>query len=313
LLDEALAAPDHPWIANNVRVLEQTRANARKNIGEVAVVGGPAGAELLVNGIPVGRLPLAQPIRLDRGQVELQLRAAGYAPLSRSLRIAGGARERLSMTLERVPGGPGVETAPPPAAATAPPVTRPPGDSATTVAGPQPLSADGGDAAPAAPAATAGTDGAAATGGIAGTPPTPADSETGGGGSRLLRPMAWTAAVGAAAGLTLGVVETIVATNRIDEFNHHTAPSPTADDPDRRVLDCATAQLSDTCRSIRNAHDRARVLAIVGYVAGGALAATSAVLFVLSSRRSPGVDTARAAVACAPELPGPGLACRFSF
>src|ERR1051326_5739594 len=49
LLDEALAVPDHPWIARNAGALLQTRANARRNIGQVSVTGTPAGAQVLVN------------------------------------------------------------------------------------------------------------------------------------------------------------------------------------------------------------------------------------------------------------------------
>src|SRR5262245_58798349 len=101
LLDEALGAPDHPWIASNLKVLEQSRVTVRKNIGELVVTGGPAGAELLVNGRPAGRLPLAGPLRLDRGPVEIVLRAPGHTAASRTIQLGGGARESVSVTLER--------------------------------------------------------------------------------------------------------------------------------------------------------------------------------------------------------------------
>jgi hypothetical protein len=104
--------------------------------------------------------------------------------------------------------------------------------------------------------------------------------------------------------MTLGIVETVAATHRVDEFNNHTSVSG--------VSDCATEQLSDECRSIRDARDRARALAIVGYVGAGLFAATSATLWVLSSRPASG-GTAPSSVACAPALSSPGLSCRFVF
>src|SRR5215475_9606181 len=65
-LGEAVASPDHPWVAKNLPTLKAQLAAAKAQIGELYIVGEPAGAEVLVNGKPVGKLPLAAPIRLDK-------------------------------------------------------------------------------------------------------------------------------------------------------------------------------------------------------------------------------------------------------
>lgn len=284
LLDEALAVPDHPWIARNVAALEQTRDNARRNIGEVSVTGTPAGAQVLVNGHVVGALPLPGPLRLDRGPAELEVRATGHAPMTRSLRIAGGARETVAVALAATGAAPAAVISPP-AATPVPPATTPLAVAPTHVAVPvEPASA------PAVPAAVDDT-------GASGAP---------------WRPLAFTAAGLAAGSLVVGIVETVVARNRADDFNTHTVASPTPADPNRRVHDCETSALSGDCRSIRDAHDRARTLAIVGYVGAGAFALTSAYLFWRAAdSATPTVAGGR--LGCLPTVATPGLSCRLAF
>src|SRR5262249_49377570 len=65
-LGEAVSSPDHPWVAKNLPTLKAQLAAAKGQIGELFIVGEPAGAEVLVNGKSVGKLPLAAPIRLDK-------------------------------------------------------------------------------------------------------------------------------------------------------------------------------------------------------------------------------------------------------
>jgi hypothetical protein len=270
LLGEALAVPDHPWIARNHDTLERTRANARQNIGEVSVTGAPAGAEIFVNGHSVGSLPLAAPLRLDKGPAEIQVRAPGHVPITHSLSISAGAREHLTVALG--------EALPPPAPATQPSSSPTP-------------------SLPSTPSPPSSSD----------VVPSPAASPFG--------TLAFTAAGLAVAGLTVGIIESVIASRRADDFNDHTAPSPLAGDPNHRAPDCETSQLNDECRALQDAHDRARTLAIVGYVGAGVFAATSAVLFVAAQRHAggPGSDTTSSRVACAPVLPGAGLTCRLRF
>ena len=286
LLTEALAVPDHPWIARNRATLEQTLTNARKNIGEVTVTGSPDGAQVLVNGRPAGTLPLAGPLKLDRGPVELQLQARGYVPATRALTIAGGARSSLTIALLPVGGAPAVAAAPP--VRVEPPLVAP-------AAAPAPADVARPIAIPVAPAPA---------------PETPAQEPD---HAPLLRPLAWTAGGVAAASLVFAIVETVTSGHRIDDFNNHTGPAPLADDPTHRAPDCQTAQLSDECRSLRDDWQRARTLAIVGYVGAGVFAGAAATLFVLSHRPAPPESPPATGLACAPALPSPGLTCALRF
>src|SRR3982750_4525321 len=109
-LGEAVASPDHPWVAKNLATLKAQLATAKSQIGELYIIGEPAGAEVVVNGKSVGRLPLSAPVRLDKGRVDLQVRATGYLPASDTVTMVGGKREDRSYRLQRE----AVAVAPPP-------------------------------------------------------------------------------------------------------------------------------------------------------------------------------------------------------
>jgi hypothetical protein len=100
-LDEALAAMDHPWVAHNKATLEDARTRLRRMIGELTITGEPAGAEVLINGRPSGRLPLPGPLRLGKGTVEVELRAPGYPTATKSVMVPGGGTESVSLVLAR--------------------------------------------------------------------------------------------------------------------------------------------------------------------------------------------------------------------
>lgn len=98
-LDKALAAVNHAWIRKNRVVLESSLATVRARVGQIDLRGEPPGSELLVNGRPRGRLPLAAPVRVSEGQVELELRNPGYTSMTRTLNLAGGQILHLYMGL----------------------------------------------------------------------------------------------------------------------------------------------------------------------------------------------------------------------
>src|SRR6185436_16251994 len=83
---------------------------------ELYVIGEPNGAEVLVNGKVVGRLPLSMPIRLDKGRAEVQVRAPGYVATTDTVTMVGGKREDRSYRLQRE----AVAVATPPPAAPGP-------------------------------------------------------------------------------------------------------------------------------------------------------------------------------------------------
>ena len=98
-LDEALADPDNYWVAKNRGVLDGARTHVRGMIGQVAITGAPNGAEVLVNGRSVGRLPLGQDVRAGKGPAEIEVRADGYVSATRSIVIPGGGREQVAIKL----------------------------------------------------------------------------------------------------------------------------------------------------------------------------------------------------------------------
>jgi hypothetical protein len=100
-LSEALAFPEHPWITKNAPALERALATIRASIGEITVGGGPAGATVILNGRVAGTLPLPAPLRIAKGPADVEVRAPGYVTASRSLRVAGGDRQSLTIVLDK--------------------------------------------------------------------------------------------------------------------------------------------------------------------------------------------------------------------
>jgi hypothetical protein len=113
-LSQALKAGKDPWIKKQRRPLEDALVTIKAHIARLEIVGEPADAEVSVNGNVVGRLPLAAPVRVGAGEIQVELRAPGYAAGSRSVRVDGGQYQKIALRLER-------EAAPPP-----PPVVNPP-------------------------------------------------------------------------------------------------------------------------------------------------------------------------------------------
>ena len=127
-------------------------------------------------------------------------------------------------------------------------------------------------------------------------------------GSRL-RPAAWAAAVLAAGGLVLGIVETKLAVDRQDAFNDHTGPDPS--NPARTVKDCSTTVEPAACVPLERDYNSSVRLAIIGYSLAGILAIGSAVMFALSSQ-SPAAS-ASIARGCGLQLRNPGAFCTLVF
>jgi len=108
-LGEALSLPEHPWVARNLGDLTGALATVRTNISEVTIGGGPAGAEVFINGQSFGRLPLTSPVRLGKGPADIEFRAPGYLTASRLLKVPGGTQETIAIVLTKA----SVESPPP--------------------------------------------------------------------------------------------------------------------------------------------------------------------------------------------------------
>ncbi len=100
-LATGLLAKDDGWIKRNRSVIEEALSRVKMNVGRVEVTGEPAGAEVLVGGRPVGKVPLKEAVAVSAGTVDVELRAAGYQPALRTLTIAGGQYQPVVIRLQR--------------------------------------------------------------------------------------------------------------------------------------------------------------------------------------------------------------------
>lgn len=95
-IGQALAASADPWIQRNRATLEQARQEIERHVGRLLVTGGVTGAEVFVDGERVATLPMTA-VTVLAGSGVMEVRAQGFAPVSRTVRVAAGetARERV--------------------------------------------------------------------------------------------------------------------------------------------------------------------------------------------------------------------------
>jgi hypothetical protein len=101
-LAAALQSASDPSIAKYQAMLTAALTRARSQIGELAVEGSPAGAEVVVNGRAMGVLPLSSAIKLPAHDAEVTVRAPGYAPLEQIVPIVGGQKRVLVAHLDKM-------------------------------------------------------------------------------------------------------------------------------------------------------------------------------------------------------------------
>jgi PEGA domain len=100
----ALGSTHDPWIAKYEATLERSRAAIAQHLGSLVVVGGPAGADVRVDGRSVGALPLAAPLRLEIGHVVVDVSASGHVPVTRDVSIVAGQITREDVALSPTSG-----------------------------------------------------------------------------------------------------------------------------------------------------------------------------------------------------------------
>ena len=92
------------------RAIERGLEVVKTHVGRLEITGEPAGAEVLINGTVVGRLPLAEPVRLADGTVRSSCAPRGTNGSPRRLKVEGLRTQTLRLHAEK-------QTAPPAAAA----------------------------------------------------------------------------------------------------------------------------------------------------------------------------------------------------
>jgi len=122
-IGEALRATDDRWIRRNRATLEESLRTIRAHVGRIEIVGGTAGAQVTVNGLPVGLLPLAAAVAVAAGPVEVVVRTPGGPVAQKTVNVAVGEYARVAFTAAAVtPVGVGAS----PPAPTAPVALAPP-------------------------------------------------------------------------------------------------------------------------------------------------------------------------------------------
>lgn len=72
-------------------------------VARVSVRVDQAGAQINVDGVAMGRSPMAEPLVVDVGEHQVQVQLPGYVAQSQTLTLAGGDRRDATFTLERAP------------------------------------------------------------------------------------------------------------------------------------------------------------------------------------------------------------------
>lgn len=105
-LDAALALPADRFLRRNRALLEQALAEIRTQLTDLTLTGGVDGAEVLVDGVSRGTMPLSGTLRVQAGTAHLEIRAEGYEPYAREVIVNAGAPVSLAVALDRVPSPP---------------------------------------------------------------------------------------------------------------------------------------------------------------------------------------------------------------
>ena len=122
------------WPPNRLAVLAQKLDAAKRQIGTLTIHVSADGARVLVDGMEIGRSPLAEDIYVEPGQRTITAELAGHADARALVEARAGSSETLSLTLETLPA--------PVTPATAAPAVPPPAPRERTALPPKGL--DGG-------------------------------------------------------------------------------------------------------------------------------------------------------------------------
>lgn len=105
----------------DLKPVEEMLAQARAKVGAVKVTGAPAGAEVAVDGVVVGKAPLKGMLFLDPGAHRVEGQREGYVDGAGEVKAEAGREAGVDLGMVKVPEvkgvGPVVEVVAPPAAA----------------------------------------------------------------------------------------------------------------------------------------------------------------------------------------------------
>jgi hypothetical protein len=79
--------------------IEQVESAITQRVGQFQALGTPEGAEIRLNGEPIGKLPMAEPRSLETGTYVMEVASAGHYNLRRPISVTGGVLTRESVEL----------------------------------------------------------------------------------------------------------------------------------------------------------------------------------------------------------------------
>jgi hypothetical protein len=289
-ITEALKATTDKWVKKSRPTLEQSLLAIKSHIARIEIVGDPLGADVLVNGAVVGRLPLAAPVRVGAGELEVELRAAGYVRTSKSLHVEGGQYQNVVLHAQ-------VEGAAPATASTAAV-----GTGAGTPA--RAASTTSASTLAAAPPSSGSVDSSPAAADPA-VPSAPRDD--GGGRPGTVRLAAkWVAwGLGAAAG-GVGIYGLVRQGDAASQFNAGCFVGPSGTEP------IGTNPNKSQCESFQKWRDYGYRLELAGFIGAGVLGATGLILWLTEPKST---ERSSASLGCAPSfMPSQAwMGCRLRF
>jgi tetratricopeptide (TPR) repeat protein len=80
---------DDPWVIERRSLLLEALKEVRSRLGTLEVSVNRAGAEVWLDGNPVGTMPIG-PLRLATGKHEVEVRASGFEPATQTVQIRSG-------------------------------------------------------------------------------------------------------------------------------------------------------------------------------------------------------------------------------
>ncbi len=103
-LTQALLAVSDRWIATNAATLRASYNEVSHHVGRLEIVGGSRGAEVRIDGVPRGQLPLDKPLVLPIGSVTITVARPGFVPVERVAFVRAQQTTRESFDdLARIP------------------------------------------------------------------------------------------------------------------------------------------------------------------------------------------------------------------
>jgi hypothetical protein len=287
LVAKASQSREDAWIKKYQVELGRALEVIRNHVAHVEIVTDPPQSEVVVNGAVAARLPLADPVTVVAGQVDLEFRATGYRNAVRTLNVKAYQYERVFVRLEREAGG----------VVDKPAVVTPSVSDATS----------GG--APSTDVRAQASAGAGAPAGAGNPSPSGIDAR---------RVVKWTSLGLAGAALGTGIVATAIHSSNVEEFR--SAHGGGCLDDGGRAVDGAGNAVPD-CQGSLTTYRNARTWQWIGFVGAGVFAATWLVLQLTEPDERPSASTAvrterTTAWACLPSLvgtTGAAAACALRF